>query len=71
MNMVLRDVEERYTVRLHVPRKDSEERLRPVQEHRQRTLKQIYVRGACVVLVSAVPPPATNTDDGAGQVATT
>lgn len=53
MNMVLRDVQEQYTVRLYVPRGDSNGRLRPVLENRQRTLKQIYVRGACVVLVSA------------------
>lgn len=51
MNMVLRDVQEQYTVRLHVLREDG--RRCPIQEHRQRTLKQIYVRGACVVLVSA------------------
>lgn len=56
MNMVLRDVQEQYTVRLHVLRKDGSERLRPVLEHRQRTLRQIYVRGACVVLVSAGQP---------------
>ncbi|KAL4856350.1 Small nuclear ribonucleoprotein Sm D-like protein [Chlorella vulgaris] len=62
-NLVLREVEERYTVLLRVqrvkpplPGGSGRERVRWVrqQEHRRRQLRQVFVRGDSVVLVAAV-----------------
>lgn len=59
MNMVLRDVEEDYTVLLRLGREDAGggklKRARHRQERRHRTLKQVFLRGDSVVCVQHRP----------------
>ena len=62
-NLVLADVEENYTVRLRSVRETvgpdgtpGRSRAAFTQEHRRRRLKQVFLRGEHVVLVSLPPP---------------
>jgi small nuclear ribonucleoprotein (snRNP)-like protein len=59
MNLVLRDVEEDYTVLLRLEREQLESgklsRGRRKQERRRRSLKQVFVRGDSVVCVQLPP----------------
>ena len=61
-NMVLRDVVEAYTVRLWADRPTgpggAKSRRAPKQEHRRRQLRQVFLRGEHVVLVSMASSPA-------------
>ena len=55
VNLVLQDVEETYTVLLKVRRgPEGKERTARRQEHRERRLKQIFIRGESIVLVSVL-----------------
>lgn len=56
MNLVLRDVQETYTVLLRIERTTHSGRTRRCrkQEQRQRKLKQVFVAGNSVVLVSRI-----------------
>jgi small nuclear ribonucleoprotein (snRNP)-like protein len=55
-NMILRDVEEKYTVLLRGVERVAGDKVRRGnrQDHRQRRLKQVLIRGEGVVLVSAL-----------------
>lgn len=59
MNMVLKDVEEDYTVLLRVERErpGKPSRMCRRQERRHRTLRQVFVRGESVVCVFRVQSP--------------
>lgn len=59
-NLILRDVEEHYTVLRRVQRETGPGKTRwgRKQERRTRRLKQVFVRGESVVLVAAAPPAA-------------
>ena len=61
-NLVLKGVEETYTVLLRVERATAGGGTRWCrrQERRHRTLKQVFVAGSCVVLVSALPAAQPN-----------
>ena len=80
-NLVLADVEEHYTVRLRGVREAAgadgapgRSRVAFTQEHRRRHLKQVFLRGEHVVLVSLAadtpPEPADATAAGAAGAAT-
>lgn len=69
MNLVLRDVEEEYTVLLRLEREPRPDgrlgRGRRRQERRRRTLKQVFVRGDSVVCVQRPPAVAAAAAPGA------
>ncbi|KAL4440475.1 hypothetical protein ABPG75_003476 [Micractinium tetrahymenae] len=75
LNLVLRDVEERYTVLLRLQKvktgADGRERVRwgRQQEHRQRQLRQVFVRGDSVVLVASTGAAAAAAAAAAGAAA--
>lgn len=58
LNLVLRDVEETYTVLVTAERVGASGKVRrcPKQERRQRKLKQVFLVGSGVVAVSAAGP---------------
>jgi small nuclear ribonucleoprotein (snRNP)-like protein len=77
-NLVLADVEENYTVRLRSVREAAagpdgapgRSRTAHTQEHRRRRLKQVFLRGEHVVLVSLLPPePGAAAEAGEGEAA--
>lgn len=70
-NLVLRDVEESYTVLLHVQRPTQSGGVRSCrrQEKRHRKMKQVFVAGNSVVLVSAAPQGQGRMQiEGAGEL---
>ena len=76
-NLVLADVEEHYTVRLRSVREGAgpdgapgRSRTAHTQEHRRRHLKQVFLRGEHVVLVS-LPPSDVPEHAGAAAAAAT
>ena len=56
MNLVLRDVQETYTVLLRIERETQSGKIRRCrkQDHRQRKLKQVFLAGNSVVLISRI-----------------
>jgi small nuclear ribonucleoprotein (snRNP)-like protein len=74
-NLILYDVDEAYTVRLRSTRENPRDapgargRTAHTVEHRTRHLRQVFLRGEHVVLISLAPPPAAAAEGAAAEAA--